>query len=237
MKRNKVNPFAFVVRAGQLAWQAYQERRLGLSPHRWLIDLRHLRGAMASEPPWARRPKMATAAEIEERRSAILQEAQAYRFVHSARDRGLVHVQRIDEVAVVQRLGVERLAHPDDLDQLADVRLYGGLHALGNEIVDEIARLYAQRFSEAELKEVIAFYKSPVGKKFAGDEPVVIDQGLQRAEAWSKKMSDEVMTRFRTPPRASRRSAMRWRARTSTTRPGVAGRPSARRSARRSPAG
>jgi len=66
-----------------------------------------------------------------------------------------------------------------------------------NEIVDEIARLYAQRFSEAELKEVIAFYKSPVGKKFAADEPVVIDQGLARAEAWSRKVSDEVMTRFR----------------------------------------
>ena len=66
-----------------------------------------------------------------------------------------------------------------------------------NEIVDEIARLYAQRFSEAELKEVVAFYKSPVGKKFASDEPVVIDQGLARADAWSKKMSDEVMTRFR----------------------------------------
>jgi len=77
VKRNKVNPFAFVVRAGQLAWQAYQERRLGLSPRRWLIDLRHLRGAMASEPPGTRRPKMATAAEIEERRSAIVQEAQA----------------------------------------------------------------------------------------------------------------------------------------------------------------
>jgi hypothetical protein len=66
-----------------------------------------------------------------------------------------------------------------------------------DEIVDEIARLYAQRFSEAEMKEVIAFYKSPVGKKFAAEEPVVIDQGLARAEAWSKKVSDEVLTRFR----------------------------------------
>jgi uncharacterized protein len=66
-----------------------------------------------------------------------------------------------------------------------------------NEIIDEVARLYAQRFSEAEMKEVIAFYKSPVGRKFVTDEPAVIDQGLQRAEAWSKKMSDEVMARFR----------------------------------------
>src|SRR5262245_10568976 len=66
-----------------------------------------------------------------------------------------------------------------------------------NEIVDEIARLYAQRFSEAELKEVIAFYKSPVGKRFAAEEPAVIDQSLARAEAWTKKISEEVLVRFR----------------------------------------
>ena len=66
-----------------------------------------------------------------------------------------------------------------------------------NEIIDDIARLYAQRFTEAEMKEVTAFYKSPVGKKFVAEEPAVIDQGLSRAEEWSKKMADEVMTRFR----------------------------------------
>ena len=66
-----------------------------------------------------------------------------------------------------------------------------------NEIVDEIARLYAQRFTEAEMKEVIAFYKTPVGKKFVADEPPVIDQGLARTQAWTNKLSDDVLNRFR----------------------------------------
>ena len=66
-----------------------------------------------------------------------------------------------------------------------------------NEIIDEIARLYAQRFTEAEMKDVIAFYKSPVGKKFVTEEPSLIDQGLSRAEAWSQRMSQDVMNRFR----------------------------------------
>jgi len=66
-----------------------------------------------------------------------------------------------------------------------------------NEIIDEIARLYAQRFTEAEMKEVIAFYKSPVGKKFVLDEPAVIDQGLARTQAWTNKLSDDVLNRFR----------------------------------------
>jgi uncharacterized protein len=66
-----------------------------------------------------------------------------------------------------------------------------------DEIVNQIAALYAQRFSEAEMKDVIAFYNSPTGKKFVSDEPVVIDQGLRQAEQWAKNMSEEVMTRFR----------------------------------------
>jgi hypothetical protein len=35
-----------------------------------------------------------------------------------------------------------------------------------------------------------------VGKKFAIEEPAVIDQGLQRAEAWSHKINEEVTKRF-----------------------------------------
>jgi uncharacterized protein len=83
-----------------------------------------------------------------------------------------------------------------ELNEVAG-RLRNELAPRRNEIVDEIAKLYAQRFSEAEMKEVINFYKSPIGKKFVNEEPAIIDQGLQRAEAWSRKMSEEVLNRFR----------------------------------------
>jgi hypothetical protein len=66
-----------------------------------------------------------------------------------------------------------------------------------DEVINQIARIYAQRFSEAEMKEVIAFYKSPAGKKFAAEEPTVIEQGLQQAEQWARSMSEEVMSKFR----------------------------------------
>lgn len=65
------------------------------------------------------------------------------------------------------------------------------------EIINEVATLYAQRFSEQELKDVVAFYKTPSGKKFVTEEPLVIDQSLQRAQAWSQRLSEEVLARFR----------------------------------------
>ena len=34
-----------------------------------------------------------------------------------------------------------------------------------NELMNEAAKLYAARFTEQELKDMAAFYKSPLGKK------------------------------------------------------------------------
>jgi hypothetical protein len=83
-----------------------------------------------------------------------------------------------------------------DLNEVA-TRLRAEFNPRRNEVIEEIARLYAQKFTEAEMKEVIAFYKTPVGKKFVTEEPALIDQGLARAEQWSRRVADEVMVRFR----------------------------------------
>ena len=66
-----------------------------------------------------------------------------------------------------------------------------------SEVIDDIARLYAQHFTEAELKEMIAFYKTPTGRKLVADEPAIIQQGLARADVWSRKVAEEVMSQFR----------------------------------------
>lgn len=65
------------------------------------------------------------------------------------------------------------------------------------DLLNEVATVYAQKFTEAELKELITFYKSPTGKKMATEEPAVIDQGLKRAQTWADAFSAEVMTKFR----------------------------------------
>jgi hypothetical protein len=83
-----------------------------------------------------------------------------------------------------------------DVNEVA-TKLRGELMPRRTEVVDRIARFYALKFTEAEMKEIIAFYKSPVGRKFVTEEPPVIDQGLQSAEEWSRQMADEIMNKFR----------------------------------------
>jgi hypothetical protein len=65
------------------------------------------------------------------------------------------------------------------------------------EMTNEIVQLYAQRFSEQELKEAIAFYKSPAGKKVLTEEPRILDATYARLQQWAIQFQNEVMIRVR----------------------------------------
>lgn len=64
-------------------------------------------------------------------------------------------------------------------------------------IHNEIARAYASRFTEQELKEILAFYKTPLGKKLIVEEPKGIDEATKRVDEWANKFAEEVLTRIR----------------------------------------
>jgi uncharacterized protein len=66
------------------------------------------------------------------------------------------------------------------------------------DLVNDAARLYATRFTEQELKDALAFYKSPLGRKLLVEEASILDQSLKQAEQWANRLSEEVIGKFRT---------------------------------------
>jgi hypothetical protein len=65
------------------------------------------------------------------------------------------------------------------------------------ELVYEVAIIYAKHFTEQELKDLVTFYRSPLGQKMLKEEPVALDESLKRAQDWSIDFSEAVMGRFR----------------------------------------
>jgi hypothetical protein len=65
------------------------------------------------------------------------------------------------------------------------------------ELMNDVARLYATRFTEQELKDTLAFYKSPLGRKLLVEEPNLVEQSMKDAQTWAEKLSDQVIARFR----------------------------------------
>jgi uncharacterized protein len=66
-----------------------------------------------------------------------------------------------------------------------------------DDLMGYAAKLYAERFSEQELKDMLTFYKSPLGKKMTTVEPQVLDQTFEYIQQWGGKVSEDVMNRFR----------------------------------------
>jgi uncharacterized protein len=65
------------------------------------------------------------------------------------------------------------------------------------ELTTHVADLYTQRFTEAELKQLVAFYQSPLGKKLQAQQPEIVDSSMKYAQDWANDLSDKVIAKMR----------------------------------------
>jgi hypothetical protein len=67
----------------------------------------------------------------------------------------------------------------------------------GSEVIDATARIYASHFTEAELKGLLAFYQSPLGRKSIAEEPKITDESMANAGHWGDDLSVEIIDKMR----------------------------------------
>ena len=66
-----------------------------------------------------------------------------------------------------------------------------------NEIGDGMAKVYASQFTEQELKDLVAFYKSPLGQKLLTAEPAAIQNSMAYLNEWAQNFAEVVNGEFR----------------------------------------
>ncbi|MGH6677099.1 MAG: DUF2059 domain-containing protein, partial [Xanthobacteraceae bacterium] len=66
-----------------------------------------------------------------------------------------------------------------------------------DELLDAAARIYASHFTEAELRQILAWDQSPVGKKEMAEEPKILHDSLAQAGEWGQNFSLEVINQMR----------------------------------------
>jgi hypothetical protein len=65
------------------------------------------------------------------------------------------------------------------------------------ELLNDVARSYARYFTETELKELLAFYKTALGRKVLTTEAVAVEDGFRQAQEWTNTFSNQILSRFR----------------------------------------
>jgi uncharacterized protein len=87
------------------------------------------------------------------------------------------------------------ISYQKDLNEVA-AKLRQDMQGRDAEIGNEMVRQYATDFTEQELKDLLAFYKTPLGKKVLAQEPKTIAASLQFMRDWGARFADEVDGKF-----------------------------------------
>lgn len=96
----------------------------------------------------------------------------------------------------LQQMNVTRPEIKQDLDQVVTM-IRPEVEQKKQEMIDATARIFTTRMTEAELKEVAAFYKSPVGQKYVQVQPGVLDDVVRELSIWSQRTAEFIMSRAR----------------------------------------
>jgi len=88
------------------------------------------------------------------------------------------------------------LNYQKDLNEVA-VIVAQNLAGREKEIGEGMAQVYASEFTEQELKDLVAFYKSPLGQKLLANEPAAVQLSMSYMNQWAQNFSETVNAQFR----------------------------------------
>ena len=88
------------------------------------------------------------------------------------------------------------LNYQKDLNEVAII-VAKNLAGREKEIGDGMAQVYANEFTEQELKDLVTFYKSPLGQKLLASEPRAIQFSMSYMNQWAQTFAEVVNGQFR----------------------------------------
>ncbi|HEX8665227.1 MAG TPA: DUF2059 domain-containing protein [Beijerinckiaceae bacterium] len=110
-------------------------------------------------------------------------------------------VRSIDVIPpqLFERLREQVVARPEISKDLTEVlkTIEPEMDLQKQRVIGAIAAIYARAMTEAELKDTIAFFRSPAGKKYVETQPAVLDDLVREMQLWSQELAEYVMVRVR----------------------------------------
>ena len=88
------------------------------------------------------------------------------------------------------------LNYQKDLNEVA-VIVAKNLAGREKEIGEGMAQVYANEFTEQELKDLVTFYKSPLGQKLLASEPRAIQFSMSYMNQWAQNFAEVINGQFR----------------------------------------
>lgn len=84
---------------------------------------------------------------------------------------------------------------PDKIVTILTEEILVGLKNNQGSLIANIAVLYEKYFTAPEIHELIAFYKTPVGRKALSTLPQITNESMQIGQRWAQSIIPEVIER------------------------------------------
>lgn len=99
-------------------------------------------------------------------------------------------MQSLKPAIVQNRPQVER-----DYDAIVPL-LLEGMNARLNEVMEQIAAVYARNFTADELGEAVAFYRGPTGQKFVQKLPAISQESMAIGQRFGQSIASDLRGRM-----------------------------------------
>lgn len=70
-----------------------------------------------------------------------------------------------------------------------------------NSFLNEVAKVYDRHLTHAEVRELMAFFMSPVGRKFVSIQPKLFQESMEIGNRWGQRVTQQITKELGEPKR------------------------------------
>jgi hypothetical protein len=154
--------------------------------------------ALAGAPAHAQQPAAKQAAPANALKPASPVALAAAKEILTMKNANAMYASAVPNVVEQTRnaLMQTNLNYQKDLNEVA-VIIAKNLAGREKEIGEGMAQIYANEFTEQELKDLVTFYKTPLGQKLLATEPRAIQFSMSYMNQWGQVFAQTVNDAFR----------------------------------------
>jgi len=68
--------------------------------------------------------------------------------------------------------------------------------ANAGDLLDMMVPIYDRHYSLEEIQALIAFYESPIGRKFVAEQPVMVKESMAVGAAWGREVGAKILKKL-----------------------------------------
>lgn len=151
--------------------------------------------ALSAAPAMAQQPSMPAMPKVKQSSPAAIAAAKE---ILGMKNVAAMYAGAVPGIIEKTKTGLlqQYLNYQKDLNEVSII-VAKNLGGSEKEIGEGMAQIYAAEFTEQELKDLVVFYKSPLGQKLLTSEPKAINESLNYMQQWAQQFGVIVNAQFK----------------------------------------